>query len=111
MTVSRRCRANARGEAAVKSAPSDWDTQSNGTETYVGDTWPGKSKNVSNGCAKTVEEYLTGSNTTYGQIVDNVTARSPGSASNVDVNSVTTLLIPGQQPLVSQNSNKRGMLP
>jgi hypothetical protein len=34
-----------------------------------------------------------------------VTARSPGSASNIDVNSVTQLLIPGQQPIVSQNSN------
>jgi hypothetical protein len=48
---------------------------------------------------------LTGSNTTYGQINVAVTARSPGSASNVDVNSVTQLLMPGQQPIVSQNSN------
>jgi hypothetical protein len=48
---------------------------------------------------------LTGSSTTYGQIVVGVTARSPGSASNVDVNSITQLLIPGQQPIVRQNSN------
>jgi hypothetical protein len=48
---------------------------------------------------------LTGSSTTYGQIAVAVTARSPGSASNVDVNSITQLLIPGQQPIVSQNSN------
>jgi hypothetical protein len=48
---------------------------------------------------------LSGSSTTYGQIAVAVTARSPGSASNVDVNSITQLLIPGQQPIVSQNSN------
>ncbi len=53
----------------------------------------------------TSSSSLTGSNTTYGQIVIAVTARSPGSASNVDVNSITQLLIPGQQPIVSQNSN------
>jgi hypothetical protein len=53
----------------------------------------------------TSSSSLTGSSTTYGQTVVNVTARSPGSASNVDANSITTLLIPGQQPLVSQNSN------
>jgi hypothetical protein len=53
----------------------------------------------------TSSSSLTGSNTTYGQIVVGVTARSPGSASNVDVNSITQLLIPGQQPIVSQNSN------
>ncbi|MDQ2995773.1 MAG: hypothetical protein M3R61_01765, partial [Chloroflexota bacterium] len=48
---------------------------------------------------------LSGSSTTCGQITVGVTARSPGSASNVDVNSVTQLLMPGQQPIVSQNSN------
>ena len=53
----------------------------------------------------TSSSSLTGSSTTYGQIIVGVTARSPGSASNVDVNSVTQLLIPGQQPIVSQNSN------
>jgi len=53
----------------------------------------------------TSSSSLTGSSTTYGQIVVGVTARSPGSASNVDINSVTQLLIPGQQPIVSQNSN------
>jgi hypothetical protein len=53
----------------------------------------------------TSSSSLTGSSTTYGQIVVGVTARSPGSASNVDINSITQLLIPGQQPIVSQNSN------
>jgi hypothetical protein len=53
----------------------------------------------------TSSSSLTGSSTTYGQVVAAVTARSPGSASNVDVNSVTQLLMPGQQPIVSQNSN------
>ncbi|HEX9373416.1 MAG TPA: hypothetical protein VF897_20555, partial [Roseiflexaceae bacterium] len=48
---------------------------------------------------------LTGSSTTYGQIDAAITARSPGSASNVPENSITQLLIPGQQPIVSQNSN------
>jgi hypothetical protein len=53
----------------------------------------------------TSSSSLSGSSTTYGQINVSVTARSPGSASNVDVNSVTQLLMPGQQPIVSQNSN------
>jgi hypothetical protein len=53
----------------------------------------------------TSSSSLTGSNTTYGQINVAVTARSPGSASNVDANSVTQLLMAGQQPIVSQNSN------
>lgn len=44
-------------------APQDWDVQSDTTQTYVGDKWPGKNKNVSNGYAATVQEYLTGSNT------------------------------------------------
>jgi len=48
---------------------------------------------------------LTGSSTTYGQASVAVTARSPGSASNVPQNSITQLLIPGQQPYVSQASN------
>ncbi|MEO7910153.1 MAG: hypothetical protein ABIV47_10930 [Roseiflexaceae bacterium] len=53
----------------------------------------------------TSSSSLSGSNTTYGQINVAVIARSPGSASNVDVNSVTQLLMAGQQPIVSQNSN------
>jgi hypothetical protein len=53
----------------------------------------------------TSSSSLTGSSTTYGQINVGVTARSPGSASNVDANSVTQLLMAGQQPIVSQNSN------
>jgi len=53
----------------------------------------------------TSSSSLSGSSTTYGQLAVSVTARSPGSASNVDVNSVTQLLIPGQQPIVSQSSN------
>lgn len=53
----------------------------------------------------TSSSSLTGSSTTYGQINVGVTARSPGSASNVDLNSVTQLLMSGQQPIVSQNSN------
>jgi hypothetical protein len=53
----------------------------------------------------TTTSSLSGSSTTYGQASVNVTARSPGAASNVPQNSITTLLIPGQQPLVNQNSN------
>jgi len=53
----------------------------------------------------TTTSSLTGSSTTYGQINVNVTARSPGSASNVPQNSITQLLIPGQQPIQSQASN------
>jgi len=53
----------------------------------------------------TSSSSLSGSNTTYGQINVGVTARSPGSASNVALNSITQLLLPGQQPIVSQNSN------
>jgi hypothetical protein len=53
----------------------------------------------------TTTSSLTGSSTTYGQATASITARSAGSASNVPLNSITTLLIPGQQPLVSQNSN------
>jgi hypothetical protein len=53
----------------------------------------------------TTTSSITGSSTTYGQTTVTVTARSPGSASNVPQNSVRTLLIPGQQPIVSQNSN------
>ena len=53
----------------------------------------------------TTTSSATGRSTTYGQIVVGLTARSPGSASNVDANSITQLLIRGQQPIVSQNSN------
>src|SRR6185295_4284843 len=48
---------------------------------------------------------LTGRSTTYGQIDVGVTARSPGSASNVGENSIKQILIPGQQPIVSDSSN------
>jgi hypothetical protein len=53
----------------------------------------------------TTTTSLTGTSTNYGQISVNVTARSPGAASNVPDNTITQLLIPGQQPIVSQNSN------
>ncbi|MFQ3633662.1 hypothetical protein, partial [Roseiflexus sp.] len=46
-----------------------------------------------------------GRSTTYGEIVVNVVARSPGSASNVGANALTQLLIPGTQPIVSDRSN------
>lgn len=46
-----------------------------------------------------------GRSTTYGEIVVNVSARSPGSASNVEKDALTQLLIPGQQPIVSGRSN------
>ena len=48
---------------------------------------------------------LTGRSTTYGQIDVGVTARSPGSASNVGENSIKQILIPGQQPIISDSSN------
>lgn len=47
----------------------------------------------------------TGKNTTYGQMDVGVTAVAPGSASNVGVNAITQILIPGQQPLISERSN------
>lgn len=46
-----------------------------------------------------------GRSTTYGEIVVNVIARSPGSASNVGADALNQLLIPGQQPIVSGRSN------
>lgn len=48
-------------------APDDWDTQGSGTATYLGDKWPGVSKNVANGYARTVQHYLFGttSSSTY----------------------------------------------
>jgi len=48
---------------------------------------------------------LAGRSTTYGQINVAVTARSPGSASNVGENAIKQILIPGQQPIVSDSSN------
>ncbi len=46
-----------------------------------------------------------GRSTTYGEIVVNVVARSPGSASNVGANALTQLLIPGMQPIISDRGN------
>lgn len=48
---------------------------------------------------------VAGSSTTNGKIDVAVTARSPGSASNVDENAIKQILIPGQQPIVSDSSN------
>lgn len=48
---------------------------------------------------------LSGRSTTYGQVNVPVTARSPGAASNVPENSIKQILIPGQQPIVSDSSN------
>lgn len=48
---------------------------------------------------------LAGRSTTFGQINVAVTARSPGSASNVGENAIKQILIPGQQPIVSDSSN------
>jgi hypothetical protein len=47
----------------------------------------------------------TGRSTTYGEIVVAVTARSPGSASNVGPNAIKQIVIPGQQPIVTDRSN------
>lgn len=46
-----------------------------------------------------------GRSTTYGEIVVNVVARSPGSASNVEANALNQLLIPGMQPIISDRGN------
>ncbi|MGQ9828258.1 MAG: hypothetical protein ACUVSW_10380 [Roseiflexus sp.] len=46
-----------------------------------------------------------GRSTTYGEIVVNVVARSPGSASNVESNTLTQILIPGMQPIISDRGN------
>ncbi len=51
--------------------------------------------------AAVTETSLTGSTTRYGQVEVTVTARSAGSASNVGENRITTLLLPGQGALVS----------
>jgi hypothetical protein len=48
---------------------------------------------------------LTGQRTTYGSIDVAVTARSPGSQSNVAQDAISQVLIPGQQPIVSDRSN------
>lgn len=46
---------------------------------------------------------LTGRTTTYGDVSVAVTARSAGSDSNVGADAVTTLLLPGQGPIASDN--------
>ncbi|MGB9754361.1 hypothetical protein [Roseiflexus castenholzii] len=46
-----------------------------------------------------------GRSTTFGEVVVNVVARSPGSASNVGANALTQLLIPGMQPIISDRGN------
>ncbi len=46
-----------------------------------------------------------GRSTTYGEVVVNVVARSPGSASNVEKNALTQILIPGMQPIISDRGN------
>lgn len=51
--------------------------------------------------AAVTETSLTGSTTRYGQVEVAVTARSAGSASNIGENRVTTLLLPGQGALAS----------
>jgi hypothetical protein len=51
--------------------------------------------------AAVTETSLTGSTTRYGQVEVTVTARSAGSASNVGENRVTTMLLPGQGALVT----------
>ncbi len=53
----------------------------------------------------TTTTSLTGRSTTYGQADVAVTARSAGSASNVAENAIKQILIPGQQPIVSDSSN------
>jgi hypothetical protein len=47
----------------------------------------------------------SGRNTTYGETTVSITARSPGSASNVGANAIKQVFIPGQPPLVSDRSN------
>lgn len=51
--------------------------------------------------AAVTETSLTGSTTRYGQVEVTVTARSAGSASNVGENRVTTLLLPGQGAIMT----------
>lgn len=46
-----------------------------------------------------------GRSTTFGEITVNVVARSPGSASNVEANALTQVLIPGMQPITSDRGN------
>lgn len=46
-----------------------------------------------------------GRSTTYGEIAVSVVARSPGSASNVESNTLTQILIPGMQPIISDRGN------
>jgi hypothetical protein len=41
----------------------------------------------------------------YGTTLVNVTARSPGSASNVGANAIKQIFLPGQQPIISDRSN------
>jgi hypothetical protein len=44
---------------------------------------------------------LTGSSTTFGQIDVAISARSPGSASNLPANSINQMVLPGQAPIQS----------
>jgi hypothetical protein len=48
---------------------------------------------------------VSGSSVTNGKIDVAVTARSPGSASNVGENAIKQLAIPGQQPITTDTSN------
>jgi len=48
---------------------------------------------------------LSGRNTTYGQIDVGVTARSPGSASNVGENAIKQIVLPGQAPIATDTGN------
>jgi hypothetical protein len=53
----------------------------------------------------TTSSSVAGSSTTNGKVDVTVTARSPGSASNVGENAIKQLVIPGQGPITSDTSN------
>ncbi|HMP38911.1 MAG TPA: hypothetical protein PKA05_00885, partial [Roseiflexaceae bacterium] len=55
--------------------------------------------------AATTVSDLSGTRTNYGSIDVAVTARSPGSQSNVGQDAIKQILIPGQQPIISDRSN------
>jgi hypothetical protein len=48
---------------------------------------------------------VSGSSVTNGRVDVAVTARSPGSASNVGENAIKQIVIPGQQPITTDSSN------
>jgi hypothetical protein len=48
---------------------------------------------------------VAGSSVTNGKVDVTVTARSPGSASNVGENAIKQLVIPGQEPITTDSSN------